>query len=104
MVNGDQRISTPEFCRLSESKLKEVLEGFNSGEEAIVAKNILYIKRDFGVASRYEAQGNEEMSKFFRERAKGRRDSVKKYATKKGISDKRFKEIERTIYDRETTL
>jgi hypothetical protein len=89
--------------REKNNKLEEFLKELNFKEE-LIAKTIIITKYLFGMKYRYEGERDKKAADALNIAAEGMLEFTKKYAKEFEISDVRVKEIQRGIYDRETTL
>ena len=85
------------------NKLEDFLSELNPKEE-LVAKTIIVTKYLFGMRYRYEGQGDKKTADALNTAAEGMLEFTRKYAGELEIPEKRVKEIQKGIYDRETTL
>jgi hypothetical protein len=89
--------------REGNNKLEEFVKGLNPKEE-LIAKTIIITKYLFGMKYRFGEQGDEKSASALNMAAEGMLEFTRKYAGELEIPDARVREIQKEIYNRETTL
>ena len=88
---------------VEENKLEEFLRGLTP-KERLLAGMVISTKFLYGVGYRSEGQGDQQSASSLKKIAERLRNLTREYADKYDISVERLKEIEKGVYDTETTL